>query len=249
LTVIETPQIPQRRKWRVWIAFVLLPAALAVLLALGTWQVQRLIWKEDLLSAIEQRSQAEPVGLAEIEAALEASEPIEYRTAFATGRFVNSGEQHFFATFNGQSGFYVYTPLELADGRYLFVNRGFVPYDLKEPETRPESLLEGEQRITGLARARLAQKPSFVVPDNDEEGNIFYWKDLDRMAANAGLPAGKVLPFFLDADATPVPGGLPRGGVTVIDLPNNHLQYAITWYGLALALVAVSLFAWLRRKS
>jgi surfeit locus 1 family protein len=57
------------------------------------------------------------------------------------------------------------------------------------------------------------------------------------------------LPFFLDADATPVPGGLPRGGVTVIDLPNNHLQYAITWYGLALALVAVSLFAWLRRKS
>jgi surfeit locus 1 family protein len=162
LTVIETPQIPQRRKWRVWIAFVLLPAALAVLLALGTWQVQRLIWKEDLLSAIEQRSQAEPVGLAEIEAALEASEPIEYRTAFATGRFVNSGEQHFFATFNGQSGFYVYTPLELADGRYLFVNRGFVPYDLKEPETRPESLLEGEQRITGLARANLRKsRPSW----------------------------------------------------------------------------------------
>jgi surfeit locus 1 family protein len=124
-----------------------------------------------------------------------------------------------------------------------------VPYDLKEPATRPESLLEGEQQITGLARAKLAQKPSMVVPDNDEQANIYYWKDLDRMAAKAGLPADKVLPFFLDADATPVPGGLPRGGVTVINLPNNHLQYAITWYGLALALVAVSLFAWLRRKS
>lgn len=234
---------------RTWIAIVLVPAALVVLLALGTWQVQRLIWKENLLAAIEQRSQAEPVGLPAIEAALAASEPIEYRTAFATGRFVNSGEQHFFATFNGQSGFYVYAPLELADGRFLFVNRGFVPYDLKEPATRPESLLEGEQRITGLARAKLEQKPSIVVPDNDEQANIYYWKDLDRMAANAGLPADKVLPFFLDADATPVPGGLPRGGVTVINLPNNHLQYAITWYGLALALVAVSLFAWLRRKS
>lgn len=234
---------------RTWIAIVLVPAALVVLLALGTWQVQRLIWKEELLAAIEQRSQAEPVGLPAIEAALAASEPIEYRTAFATGRFVNSGEKHFFATFNGQSGFYVYAPLELADGRFLFVNRGFVPYHLKEPATRPESLLEGEQRITGLARAKLEQKPSIVVPDNDEQANIYYWKDLDRMAANAGLPADKVLPFFLDADATPVPGGLPRGGVTVINLPNNHLQYAITWYGLALALVAVSLFAWLRRKS
>ena len=69
------------------------------------------------------------------------------------------------------------------------------------------------------------------------------------MAVTAGLAAGKVLPFFLDADATPVPGGLPRGGVTVIDLPNSHLQYAVTWYGLALALLGVSVFAWLKRKS
>lgn len=247
--MVEATHKASRTPVRVWIAIVLVPAALAVLLALGTWQVQRLIWKENLLAAIEQRSQAEPVGLPEIESALAASEPIEYRTAFADGRFRNAGEQHFFATFNGQSGFYVYTPLELADGRFLFVNRGFVPYDLKEPATRPESLLEGEQRINGLAREKLEQKPSMVVPDNDEQANIYYWKDLDLMAARAGLPADKVLPFFLDADATPVPGGLPRGGVTVIDLPNNHLQYAITWYGLALALVAVSLFAWLRRKS
>lgn len=247
--MVEATQKATRFQTRVWIAIVLVPAALAVLLALGTWQVQRLIWKEDLLAAIAQRSQADPVGVPEIEAMIAASEPIEYRTAFAEGQFVNSGEQHFFATFNGQSGFYVYTPLALADGRFLFVNRGFVPYDLKEPATRPESLLEGEQRITGLARTKLEQKPSMVVPDNDEQANIYYWKDLDRMAASAGLAADKVLPFFLDADATPVPGGLPKGGVTVIDLPNNHLQYAITWYGLALALVGVSLFAWMRRKS
>jgi surfeit locus 1 family protein len=124
-----------------------------------------------------------------------------------------------------------------------------VPYDRKEPSTRPQSLVEGQQTITGLARARLEEKPSFMVPDNDEAANIFYWKDLDRMAASAGLPADKVLPFFLDADATPVEGGLPRGGVTVINLPNSHLQYAITWYGLALALLGVALFGWLKRKS
>ena len=69
------------------------------------------------------------------------------------------------------------------------------------------------------------------------------------MAASVGLPAERVLPFFLDADSTPVPGGLPKGGVTQIDLPNNHLQYVITWYGLAFALVAVALAGLVRRKS
>ena len=234
---------------RFWIALVLLPVALAVLIALGTWQVQRLFWKEALLASIEQRRHAEPLDVAGIEASLAAGEPIDYRAARASGTLLHDSERHFFATFEGQSGFYLYTPLVLEDGRYLFVNRGFVPYDRKETSTRQQSLVRGEQQITGLARARLNEKPSFMVPENDEAGNIFYWKDLDRMAAGSGLPEAQVLPFFLDADATPVPGGLPRGGVTVINLPNSHLQYAITWYGLALALAGVSLFAWIRRKS
>lgn len=237
------------RSWKFWAGLVLLPAAFAVLISLGTWQVNRLHWKEDLLAAINERSTAQPAGLEMIESLLASGEPIDYRAARTSGRFLNDRERHFFATFEGQSGYYVYTPLELDDGRLLFVNRGFVPYDRKEPSTRPQSLVEGEQTITGLARARLEEKPSFMVPENDEAANIFYWKDLDRMAASAGLPAESVLPFFLDADATPVPGGLPRGGVTVIDLPNSHLQYAITWYGLALALLGVALFGWLKRKS
>lgn len=234
---------------RFWALLIVLPSAFAVLLALGTWQVQRLAWKQQLLASIEQRSQMEPAGIGAIEQALAEGRPVEYRTATATGEFFHDGEQHFFATFNGQTGYYVYTPLELADARYLLVNRGFVPYDLKEADTRPESLTPGVQTVTGLVREKLTEKPSFIVPDNDEAKNIYYWKDLDRMAANAGLPEDAVLPFFLDADATPVPGGLPRGGVTVIDLPNNHLQYAITWYGLAAALAGVGLFAWFRRKS
>lgn len=237
------------RTWKFWAGMVLLPGALAVLIALGTWQVQRLYWKEALLAAIEQRSTAEPVDLQVIEASLAAGKPIDYQAARASGRFLNDKERHFFATFEGQSGYYVYAPLQLDDSRLLFVNRGFVPFDRKEPSTRPESLIEGEQTITGLARARLDEKPSFMVPDNDEPANIFYWKDLDRMVASAGLQTEKVLPFFLDADATPVEGGLPRGGVTVINLPNSHLQYAITWYGLALALLGVALFGWLKRKS
>lgn len=247
MTEAQAPTHPSRLRF--WALLIVLPSAFAVLLALGTWQVQRLAWKQELLASIEQRSQMEPAGIGAIEQALAEGRPVEYRTATATGEFFHDGEQHFFATFNGQTGYYVYTPLELADGRYLLVNRGFVPYDLKEADTRPESLTLGIQTVTGLVREKLTEKPSFIVPDNDEAKNIYYWKDLDRMAANAGLPEDAVLPFFLDADATPVPGGLPRGGVTVIDLPNNHLQYAITWYGLAAALAGVGLFAWFRRKS
>lgn len=238
-----------RRTLRFWIALVLVPAALVILLSLGTWQVNRLHWKEALLADIQQRSTAAPVDIAELERLLAAGEAVDYRHATASGRYLNDKERHFLATFQGQSGFYLYTPLELADGRYLFVNRGFVPYDRKDPATRPESLVQGEQTTTGLARAELTEKPSSLVPDNDETANIFYWKDRTRMAASVDLPADRVLPFFLDADSTPVAGGLPKGGVTQIDLPNNHLQYVITWYGLAFALVAVVLAGLIRRKS
>jgi surfeit locus 1 family protein len=88
-----------------------------------------------------------------------------------------------------------------------------------------------------------------MIPDNDPAKNIFYWKDRDVMAATAGLPAGyRLVPIFVDANNAPNPGGLPVGGVTIIDLPNNHLQYAVTWYGLAAALAGV-LLVWLRRPA
>ena len=239
----------RRGPLRLVFTVVAVAAAMAILLSLGTWQVKRLYWKEALITDIETRRNAAPLDLAGVEAILAGGGDVDYRAAAAEGTYLHDKERHFLATFRGRAGFYVYTPLQLADGRYLFVNRGFVPYELKEPQKRPEGLLVGPQTVEGLARARLNEKPSFMVPDNDEAKNIFYWKDLDRMAASTGLPADKVLPFFLDADATPVPGGMPEGGVTEIDLPNSHLQYAITWYGLALALAGVVIYAAFRRKA
>jgi surfeit locus 1 family protein len=218
---------------------VLLLVVLGILLSLGTWQVHRLHWKEGLLADIAERRTAPPVPLADIEAMAKSRGDIEYRNVTATGQYLNNKERHFFATYDGAPGFYVYTPLQLADGRYLFVNRGFTPYEAKEPEMRMQGQLAGEQTVTGLARAKLPGKPSSLVPDNDLAKNIFYWKDLDVMASSDGLDKNKVVPFFVDADATPNPAGLPIGAVTIIDLPNDHLQYAFTWYGLAAALVAI----------
>ncbi|MEO1748913.1 MAG: SURF1 family cytochrome oxidase biogenesis protein, partial [Pseudomonadota bacterium] len=156
------------------------------------------------------------------------------------------GEQHFFATHKGISGYYLYTPLALEEPErtIVLVNRGFVPFDLKEPVDRPETLNEGQVTITGLARQRLNEKPSWAVPDNDIEANIYYWKDIDAMAAQASL-TDTVTPFFIDEGSPRSPGNLgdwPVSGVTLINLPNNHLQYAVTWYGLALTLIGVVAF-------
>lgn len=230
------------------VSLVLLVVALSVLVSLGTWQVRRLHWKEALIADIEARRTMPPATLSEVEATAARGEDFEYRSVRVEGRFLNDKERHFFATFDGRTGYYVYTPFQLDDGRFLFVNRGFVPYEMKDPASRRDGLLEGRQTVTGLARARLGGKPSWVVPDNDVAGDIFYWKDLSAMAASVGLAEENVVQFFVDADATPVPGGWPKGGVTQIDLPNDHLQYAITWYGLAVVLLVISVTAYLRRR-
>ncbi|GAB1581291.1 SURF1 family protein [Phyllobacterium phragmitis] len=230
-----------------WAVAVLAFAAFCVLIALGTWQVQRLHWKEALLATIAERVASPPRPLAGIEALYERTGDVEYWPVTVSGHFLHQDERHFFATHEGRSGFYVYTPLQMADGRAVLVNRGFVPYERKDPATRAEGQVTGQVTVTGLARNPLTEKPSSLVPDNDPAKNIFYWKDWSEMVKDDGLDPARTVPFFIDANAAPNPGGLPIGGVTIIDLPNNHLQYAVTWYGLALAL-AVVVGAYLRRR-
>jgi surfeit locus 1 family protein len=231
------------------VGIVLVLVALAILLSLGTWQMERLAWKEGLLASIAERRAAPPADLAAIEALAKAGEDVDYRTVRITGTYINNKERHFFATHEGRTGYYVYTPLQLADGQVVLVNRGFVSFERKEPEMRKQGQLTGEQTVTGLSRAKLTEKPSWAVPDNDVAKNIFYWKDLDVMASSTGLDPARVVPFFVDADASPNPGGMPIGGVTQFDLPNSHLQYAMTWYGLAAALVVISGIFIFRRKT
>ena len=217
--------------------FVLFAGALAVLVGLGTWQVQRLAWKEALLATIDERIHADPLPLDDVASRYPE---IEYVPVTATGRFDHAAERHVFTTWEGESGYDVFTPLLLGENRAVLVNRGFVPFDRKDPATRADGQVGGEVTVTGLACRGLAEKPSWVVPDNDPAKNVFYWKDVRGMRETSGLdPAIDVLPFVVDAGDAANPGGLPVGGTTLIDLPNNHLQYAVTWYGLALALCGV----------
>jgi len=234
------------RKPLPWLLTVLALVALAILLALGTWQVRRLAWKEALIATIDARIASAPKPLTEIEAMNASGGDIDYQPVQATGAFLHAKEQFFFATHDGQSGWFVYTPLALGDGRAVFVNRGFVPYDRKDATTRGEGQVAGQVTVDGLARSAPAEKPSSILPDNEPAKNVYYWKDLRAMTGQAGLEAARILPFFIDAGKSANPGGLPVGGVTIVSLPNNHLQYAVTWYGLAAALAAV-FGVWLAR--
>lgn len=234
-----------------WFLIVLAVAMLAVLISLGNWQVRRLHWKENLLATIEARIHSEPLPIGDVVGSAEGE--LEYTPVSVTGRFDHEGTSYFFATHHGASGWYVYTPLEITEGdlagQTLLVNRGFVPYDLRDPASRPGSEPDGEVTVEGLARERLAAKP-IMAPDNKPAERTFFWKDWDAMEEAAGLDAEGTVPFFVDAgfpDREYSPQNLPQPGVTLIALPNSHLQYAVTWYGLALALAGVTgVFLWRR---
>ncbi|HEV2189155.1 MAG TPA: SURF1 family protein [Stellaceae bacterium] len=209
--------------------------ALLILLGLGTWQVQRLHWKEGLIAQRAAMVAAPPIAPPQTLAEAQAN---QFRHVADDGTLLNDKEIYLAATSDsGESGYQVLTPLQEAAGRVIFVNRGFVPLELKDPKKRSAGQLTGAVRVAGLLRAPPAEKPTWFLPDNRADLNLWFWVDLPAMAKAAGVP--DAAPFYIDADKTPNPGGWPKGGVTRLELPNDHLQYAITWYALALALIVI----------
>ncbi len=214
-------------------------AGIAALSLLGVWQVHRLHWKEGLLAQIDSRRHSPPEPLADVEQRYAASRDVDYFPVRLTGTFDHSGESYFYTTHDGQAGWDVFTPLKLEDGRTIFVDRGFVPMEMRDPATRKEGQVSGVQSVTGLARNPLSAKPNSFVPDNEAPKRTLYWRSLADMARIAGVDPATMLPFYVDAGPAPNPGGLPVGGTTLISLPNNHFGYAVTWFGLAVALAGV----------
>jgi surfeit locus 1 family protein len=209
--------------------------ALIILLGLGTWQVQRLQWKEGLIAQRDAMVAAPPI--APPQTLAEAAKN-EFRHVAVDGVLLNDKEIFLAAASDeGGSGYQVLTPLQEAGGRIIFVNRGFIPLELKDPAKREAGEPSGTTHITGLLRVPPAKKPTFFLPDNRPDLNLWFWIDLPAMARAAGVP--DAVSFYIDADKTPNPGGWPKGGVTRLELPNNHLQYAITWYALAVALAVI----------
>lgn len=207
---------------------------LVVLCGLGTWQLQRLGWKEQLIATIETRRSLPPAELAPTLASCAANlDDCAYVPVTVQGQFGPTHPMRMpMISLAGQGGYALLAPFQLADGRWLLVNRGWTPYQAVGQDF-PAPI--GPLTLKGLLR--LPPNASWLTPANQPGQGIWYSHDLTAMARQAGIP--EFLPLVLDADATPNLGGLPLGGQTRLSITNNHLSYALTWYGLAMTLLVI----------
>jgi surfeit locus 1 family protein len=246
----SAPQQPPPPPRRTWLG-LLIPATIAfmILIGLGTWQVQRKAWKEGLIATLTERLAAAPTALP-APATWPSLDPAsdEYRRVTFSAQFDNAAEALVYGAASAfrpdvsGPGYWIFTPARLAGGGgIVMVNRGFVPEGRQDPKSRAAGEITDTIEITGAMRWPDARH--WFTPNDDVAHNLWFSRDPQAIAAAKGI--GAVAPFFIEQEAPAPPGGLPQPGKIVVNLPDNHLQYAVTWYGLAIVLVVVFV-AWAR---
>jgi surfeit locus 1 family protein len=209
-----------------------------VLIGLGKWQLDRREWKLGIVERIETRIHQEPISLDAALRRWRQSPDIDYTRVRLAGRFLHEHERHLYGIVGGQAGWKIVTPLQTASGEIVLVDRGFVPNSLKLPASRQSGQIGGVADLTGLAR--VSQPRNQFAPDNDAAANRWFSRDMPALTAS--LPrdlADKAAPFIIEAEAAPIPGDWPRAGVTMLQVSNRHLEYALTWFALAATLLIV----------
>jgi surfeit locus 1 family protein len=205
----------------------------AILCGLGVWQLERLHWKLALIAQVNSHIAAAPLALDTV-LAMRADEA-QYRRVSLTGRFDHTREAYVFTTAEGAAVYHVLTPFTTNNGKVLMVDRGGVPKEKLDPATRAAGNIEGDVQVTGVWR--VPDPPGAFTPPPDAAHRIWFARDLAAIAAADHLSL--TAPVVIEADAAPNPGGWPRGGQTVVSFRNQHLSYAVTWFGLALCLLGV----------
>lgn len=231
-----------RRRFAFWALLVGAAHFFGVFIALGTWQVKRLAWKEDLIARLEQRLAAEP------ERAPEASRwdaisktDDEYRKVQLVGAFDHARETLVGASTELGTGYWVLTPLRTTAGNWVLVNRGFVPPDRKARTARTASEAQGEVEVVGLLR--LTEPKGNVLRGNDPQADRWYSRDVEAIGRARAIE-GPLAPYFVDAWAAPGDTAWPRGGLTVVRFTNNHLSYALTWFAMAAMVAGIGIWLW-----
>jgi surfeit locus 1 family protein len=237
-------------------AGVVVPAIAALILfagliGLGNWQLQRKVWKEGLIDTLGQRLAAVPSALPP-PALWSSLTPAadEYRRVRFSAQLVPNEEALVFtsgSTFRPDvagPGYWVFAPARLAGGGLIVVDRGFVPEGRQDKATRAAGEL-GDATVDMVGVMRWPEQPSWFTPQAEPAHSLWFVRDPKAMAQAKHW--GDVAPFFIELESPPPPGGLPQPGPLRVNLPDDHLQYALTWYGLAAVLV-VSFVFWLRSR-
>lgn len=224
-------------------------AGFAILIGLGTWQLERLAWKEALIASLTQQSEAPPQPLpspaswATLDPAQAEFRRVTFRATFDLPEIPSPAAREA-RLYTGTSalrddikgpGYFVFSPAKLPDGRVVVVNRGYVPNPTPNAQTAPTPAPDDAIDVVGVMRWPTA--PGWFDTTYSATGDLWFVRDHLRMAAQKNW--GPVAPFYIEMEQPVPPGGLPKPGRLRVNLPNSHLQYAITWYGLALALAAV----------
>lgn len=241
----STPR-PPRGVFVLGVLAVLGALLFAAFVALGTWQVHRRAWKHDLIARVDARVHAEPVAVpprADWPTVNAAHD--EYRRVSLEGTFDTPRSVRTRASTELGMGSWLLTPLRQPNGDVVIVNRGFVTPGWCGGKATCAVGPEGMVRVTGLLR--ISEPKGAFLQDNRPAEDRWFSRDVAAIARAKGL-GDAAAPFFVDADRASSPGRSgddgPVGGLTVIAFPDNHLQYAITWYALALLTLVGAWVAW-----
>ena len=225
--MIEQDGTPRRASWVRAVLLFLALAMAAGFVALGVWQLERRAWKHALIEAVETRafqspqSPPDPATWPDINAARDA-----YRRVTLRGQYMGGRDTLVMAVTNRGAGYWVLTPMDTGRERIL-INRGFIGQDQR---TRPPLAPVGTVTVTGLLRI---SEPGggFLRSNAPQEGR---WFSRDVAAIGRARQLGPIAPYFIDADGSANAPGQPVGGLTVLAFSDNHMVYALTWFGLAM---------------
>lgn len=210
-------------------AWLFILASTLTMFSLGVWQLQRLAWKEALIAEIATAAKDAPVTIWPKDEA--AQRALRFKRVELQGTFLHAHEFHLAARYHRSTlGYHILTPFQLGDGRVVVVNRGWVPTTRKQPELRAGGQIKGPQAIVVMVRAD--KDRTYFTPENDPVGNMWFWRDVDAMATHTGLT---IEPITVDQLYYSAEDHGPIATDGKIELRNDHLGYAITWFMIGLS--------------
>ena len=216
-----------------WLTLFSVPT-LAILVALGSWQVQRLIWKSEIIETFTARAAAVPVS---VDALTGDADDNQFRRLRLSGTLLHDQEIYLTGrTYEGNAGFHVITPFRRSDDSIIFINRGWVSEEYRLPNSRPFSIKTGIITIDGIVR--LPQRQGYFVPDNEPDRGFWFTLKPDEIARYKNLMSAETA-FYVDRVRTDDVITLPIAAEVRINVRNAHLNYALTWFGVALSLIGV----------
>ena len=227
-------ELPARRfRPQLWPTLVAI-VGVTLLVTLGTWQLRRLAWKEDLIAHAQAGLSAPPAPLPAEPADYAA---LDFRRVGVRGRFLHDAAFGYgLSARNGEPGGHLITPMALVDGRTLLVDRGWLPLALLPPAVPSGLEPQSEISLAGVARYRGHYERSWFQPEDDPAARRWYGWDIGGIGEAVGRP---LLPLVLVAEPSAAAADLPHVEPVSVEYRNNHLGYAVTWYGLAASLIAV----------